>query len=57
MDAVDVTAMMQRILAADDIFTPDQAVVVVTHVLPAQLPEGVQVMNVEPTPERRLLSV
>lgn len=57
MDAVDVTVMMQRILAADDIFTPDQAVVVVTHVLPDHLPEGVQVMSVEPTPERRLLTV
>lgn len=56
MDKVDMRMMMQRILTADDIFTAQQTVVVVTHVLPDNLPEDVQVVAVEPTPERRFLT-
>ncbi|MFY9190109.1 MAG: thiol reductant ABC exporter subunit CydC [Lawsonella sp.] len=55
LDAADMKVMLNRILEPGDLFDPNQAVVVVTHVVPENLPAGVRVVELEPTEDRRLM--
>lgn len=55
LDAEDMKVMMGRILETGDLFDANQAIVVVTHVLPDNLPADVRVVELEPTEDRRLM--